>query len=289
MAILFQSTPSAWRETPLLYADNKRLEISIHSLRMEGDCNAFKYLWRHDISIHSLRMEGDFYNRHCVLLWNAFQSTPSAWRETRCFQNILLMFIISIHSLRMEGDRAGLQTIQKFVISIHSLRMEGDIVHRVPTTAAAYFNPLPPHGGRPLLVYCAPAQYFTFQSTPSAWRETSGFCGQIEQTRRISIHSLRMEGDAHMRLYVQFFHFHFNPLPPHGGRPSTSQTKHHGFPISIHSLRMEGDAIGTTGTTSPGNFNPLPPHGGRPTRIRCTIEPRKFQSTPSAWRETEFG
>ena len=33
----FQSTPSVWRET----------------------CNAFKYLWRHDISIHSLRMEGD--------------------------------------------------------------------------------------------------------------------------------------------------------------------------------------------------------------------------------------
>ena len=49
--------------------------------------------------------------------------------------------------------------------------MEGDIVRRVPTTAAAYFNPLPPYGGR----------------LNGIDTRNSGHC--------ISIHSLRMEGD----------------------------------------------------------------------------------------------
>ena len=58
---------------------------------------------------------------------------------------------ISIHSLRMEGDVVyQLQLVGDVGISIHSLRMEGDIfetdVSRVSTI---------------------------FQSTPSAWRETS--------------------------------------------------------------------------------------------------------------------
>ena len=59
----------------------------------------------------------------------------------------------------------------------------------------------------------------------------------------------------------------FNPLPPHGGRPigCFCRSKLHLF-ISIHSLRMEGDQNST-------RFS-----GGE----------RTFQSTPSAWRETQF-
>ena len=34
-------------------------------------------------------------------------------------------------------------------ISIHSLRMEGDHTHPGSESAPGYFNPLPPHGGRP--------------------------------------------------------------------------------------------------------------------------------------------
>ena len=45
-------------------------------------------------------------------------------------------------------------------------------------------------------------------------------------------------------------------------------------------------AIGTTGTTSPGNFNPLPPHGGRRIESSSKCISMVFQSTPSAWRET---
>ena len=59
---------------------------------------------------------------------------------------------------------------------------------------------------------------------------------------------------------------HFNPLPPHGGRPVDSGGAWDSVAISIHSLRMEGDLV-KSGTMSPLQyFNPLPPHGGRP---RC--------------------
>ena len=79
------------------------------------------------ISIHSLRMEGDCLDRVVSKNVMLFQSTPSAWRETtRCLCFSAINFI-SIHSLRMEGDRILLQpTLQLHYISIHSLRMEGD-------------------------------------------------------------------------------------------------------------------------------------------------------------------
>ena len=125
----------------------------------------------------------------------------------------------------------------------------------------------------------------------------------------ISIHSLRMEGDFWD--WFQFENdFHFNPLPPYGGRPPF-----YGFilppgHISIHSLRMEGDVVPAavlmrsvlyfnplppyggrlprrrTPTAYHLHFNPLPPYGGRPL-LSTTIFPHNlFQSTPSVWRET---
>ena len=57
--VLFQSTPSAWRETTQQQQNYVFANISIHSLRMEGDVQItinFQFL---NISIHSLRMEGD--------------------------------------------------------------------------------------------------------------------------------------------------------------------------------------------------------------------------------------
>ena len=56
-----------------------------------------------------------------------------------------------------------------------------------------------------------------FQSTPSVWRETRETC-PARPLHRISIHSLRVEGDpAHHRR--QPMPRYFNPLPPCGGRP----------------------------------------------------------------------
>ena len=169
-------------------------KISIHSLRMEGDSRIYGSVSIHshfnplpphggrlnesvrgvkvpDISIHSLRMEGDLEQPQALRGVLVFQSTPSAWRETAQPPRERGTSVISIHSLRMEGDR--------LVDFFNASRVD--------------FNPLPPHGGRQL--YSGKIMLKSgFQSTPSAWRETQEFiCNNF--TARISIHSLRMEGD----------------------------------------------------------------------------------------------
>ena len=63
----FQSTPSVWRETPY---DPSEAEIG-------------------DISIHSLRMEGDFLHILISPAARRFQSTPSVWRETESIRKCL--------------------------------------------------------------------------------------------------------------------------------------------------------------------------------------------------------
>ena len=184
---------------------------------MEGDRTSNVRLADWNISIHSLRMEGDaFFNSFNAPSDGLFQSTPSAWRETLTVAIIAVFFDISIHSLRMEGDRVswvffcgradfnplpphgGRRFLIRYIcscnfISIHSLRMEGDQKKRLLLTASK-----------------------AFQSTPSAWRETVSN-RNIQCSNTISIHSLRMEGDRGISSYDTFLRY-FNPLPPHGGR-----------------------------------------------------------------------
>ncbi len=121
-------------------------------------------------------------------------------------------------------------------ISIHSLRMEGDTFVR--KLSRSHFNPLPPHGGRPVLTSILRSNP-AFQSTPSAWRETS-FSIKLSsdlifqstpsawrETARQQIHAFlavqfqstpsawRETWPPHMcRVVLPYF----NPLPPHGGR-----------------------------------------------------------------------
>ena len=49
---------------------------------------------------------------------------------------------------------------------------------------------------------------------------------------------------------------------------------------------MEGDRFTPVLFCLRSNFNPLPPHGGRPDFSQCLQHCSRFQSTPSAWRET---
>ena len=147
----------------------------------------------------------------------------------------------NFNPLPPHGGRHGSSTVARQVhsISIHSLRMEGDYVKSMRYVVL-----------------------FTFQSTPSAWRETfqnintefiifhfnplpphgGRLCrdSPVRQAPGISIHSLRMEGDLPFLSFLSNF-VYFNPLPPHGGRPEKSARKSAGKVISIHSLRMEGD------------------------------------------------
>ena len=236
----FQSTPSAWRETANFCIFIVAFFISIHSLRMEGDPTFLVFRpVRQFISIHSLRMEGDaqletiaferlYFNplpphggRQSGAVMSQvtviFQSTPSAWRETRRRFASKCFLEISIHSLRMEGDfsfvwyaltsfefqstpsawretTSGNTRVPTFDISIHSLRMEGDFLSSNSRLCNFNFNPLPPHGGR----------HRSFRL--------------ISDWIRISIHSLRMEGDREILCCISSC-----------------------YRISIHSLRMEGD------------------------------------------------
>ena len=61
-------------------------QISIHSLRVEGDQKDFPERTAPVlISIHSLRVEGDYKTLNCEYIGiMGFQSTPSVWRETAC-------------------------------------------------------------------------------------------------------------------------------------------------------------------------------------------------------------
>ena len=124
---IFQSTPSAWRETTTDYRRCRYNVISIHSLRMEGDYRSSHRRVDRCISIHSLRMEGDLISGQNLHRSNVFQSTPSAWRETKPgggFVNGNSNF----NPLPPHGGRHREQFQQMISdsISIHSLRMEGD-------------------------------------------------------------------------------------------------------------------------------------------------------------------
>ena len=190
-----------------------------------------------------------------------FQSTPSAWRETDGHVMHCPFCGISIHSLRMEGDPAAIYVHHRKAISIHALRMEGDRFNTSCAARCSNFNPLPPHGGR--LHCCCRRNRLDTISIHSLRME-----GDLQLFRRqpelcISIHSLRMEGDNDHCSAISITN-HFNPLPPHGGRPG---------------IRCLLTLLGKY-------FNPLPPHGGRRNSQTFGEWLEKFQSTPSAWRET---
>ena len=80
-----------------------------------------------------------------------------------------------------------------------------------------YFNPLPPHGGR------------LFTSV------------MVDIILYISIHSLRMEGDADAVFIFQEYSISIHSLRMEGD--FTGVTPEMECEISIHSLRMEGDAM----------------------------------------------
>ena len=124
-------------------------------------------------------------------------------------------------------------------ISIHALREEGDPPSPARPGTRCNFNPRPPRGGRlgihgvsstsPIFQSTPSARRATraagrceggdvlFQSTPSARRATQYLPARL-QSKEISIHALREEGDG----------------------VGIDQSGH--VQISIHALREEGDS-----------------------------------------------
>ena len=124
------------------------------------------------------------------------------------------------------------------------------------------FNPHPPCGGWQVReLRQMPLRLF--QSTPSVWRVTEHRI-QKREDKRISIHTLRVEGDQTAECYFALMR-NFNPHPPCGGWQYTNHDSREHFlnfnphppcggwqrlfsimrlqsNISIHTLRVEGDA-----------------------------------------------
>ena len=168
---------------------------------------------------------------------------------------------ISIHSLRMEGD-SFLAALHRPAANFNPLPPHGGrLSFQIRNFGMCYFNPLPPHGGR-LSAATTRISSPAFQSTPSAWRETGLW-------------------HKHFGLPEQF------QSTPSAWRETQLEVKvEQDRPISIHSLRMEGDLPFLSFLSNFLYFNPLPPHGGRPADRPKRSAVKVFQSTPSAWRET---
>ena len=90
LLLQFQSTPSVWRETVVSISSIKTLLFqSTPSVWRETNCFLCQCCYI-NISIHSLRMEGDPLNLYDFVTVTAFQSTPSVWRETYQIFPVLL-------------------------------------------------------------------------------------------------------------------------------------------------------------------------------------------------------
>ena len=193
------------------------------------------------ISIHALRVEGDrsreqsgqtpdnFYPRppgggrptliKLNLIRSAFLSTPSGWRAT-----ITASFV----------------QLEQFPISIHALRVEGDLTKQIADVLAAAEFLSTPSGWRATTGTASRSTVLRFLSTPSGWRATKALQGIHAKKPAISIHALRVEGDAPFRgrprIRCSFL------STPSGWRATIKSTKRGGRRmISIHALRVEGD------------------------------------------------
>ena len=114
--------------------------------------------------------------------------------DTRRYRHPWKLGGISIHSLRMEGDSSAAMRSCGARISIHSLRMEGDECDFPGWANGSTFQSTPSAWRETSASQLVPTSVSRFQSTPSAWRETIPLVS------------------------AEFTRMHFNPLPPHGGR-----------------------------------------------------------------------
>ena len=259
---VFQSTPSVWRETTPPSSGSSYSLISIHSLRVEGDMPAGMMAGSASYFNPLPPCGGRLRISHLPQRQGHFNPLPPCGgrprgsekerRQRAPFQSTPSVWRETLDS---RPDRVLI------TISIHSLRVEGD-----PTTSKRLHHDA------------------LFQSTPSVWRETT-IDGREWHGKSISIHSLRVEGDPRTdhQLTIPMA---FQSTPSVWRETYATASFQRYTIISIHSLRVEGDPSLYTCTKTMEDFNPLPPCGGRPKSQEVTMATRKFQSTPSVWRET---
>ena len=114
-SIIFQSTPSVWRETEGMQKLKPYLYISIHSLRVEGDggVNGTHHLATdfNPLPPCGGRLKPPEY----TVTLSLFQSTPSVWRETvNCWCR-------RIHSIFQSTPSVWRETVNCWCRRIHSI------------------------------------------------------------------------------------------------------------------------------------------------------------------------
>ena len=235
--------------------------ISIHSLRVEGDRCSQVSVYRISYFNPLPPCGGRRLSQNIESADDRFQSTPSVWRETRCFLSARSPSSISIHSLRVEGDE---KIVWRCAISWtfqSTPSVWRETLWHIQNVTESIFQSTPSVWRETDDWVEHFKTYYPFQSTPSVWRETyTSFIVVVSLTFQSTPSVWRETIDGYKNVDRLK---HFNPLPPCGGRQ----------------IRMINYDVAT-------HFNPLPPCGGRP---ECLIKASRnvvFQSTPSVWRET---
>ena len=281
----FLSTPSGWRATTQLYGQGRKQAISIHALRVEGDyAGGAQWAVPDDfyprppgggrrgtdkakarlvkISIHALRVEGDALHLPGIFKEVYFYPRPPGggrpWKRYR-----RTSWKPYFYPRPPGGGRLLTMRSKKSFKYFYPRPPGGGRQARGRCkTDTNDFYPRPPGGGRHSGGGFARNRR-VFLSTPSGWRATCAAIAMIRASHAISIHALRVEGDA-----------------------CTINAKCPGDDISIHALRVEGDPE-TARQGRPRNyFYPRPPGGGRHRAAKSLPLSARFLSTPSGWRAT---
>ena len=135
---------------------------------------------------------------------------------------------------------------------------------RLWTSAARYFNPRPPRGGRPPLPAASPQPARHFNPRPP-------------------------RGGRHSIISISSVGLIFQSTPSARRATLYEPDGFTEYVISIHALREEGDQALARDLRRFDDFNPRPPRGGRPEGLVYDMFDHKFQSTPSARRATAPG
>ena len=210
---------------------------------------------------------------------------------------------ISIHSLHTEGDHVIFCTLFLCFMYFNPLPPHGGrpvVQHRM-RRCRRHFNPLPPHGGRPSVtsLFVLPGvisihslrmegdggkmtgdiDMASFQSTPSAWRET--FFG-LSRDRNSPVFQSTPSAWRETPAWFRSSHIWVFQSTPSAWR-ETVET-------------VSGGAAGRLFQSTPSawretayrfykirieeHFNPLPPHGGRRGRMYCRKRCMNFNPLP---------
>ena len=213
--MLFLSTPSGWRATPPPHLVVCPLPISIRALRVEDDarelarrCTKTYFYPRPPGGGRRSKTPGEHQRRR-------FLSTPSGWRAT-----LIVDFFSTIFAFLStpSGWRATCPDVRRdrrllFLSTPSGWRATAK--HLSSASGSSFLST--PSGWRATAFAMLEDGEKIFLSTLSGWRAT-GYRPLPDTVYSISIHALRVEGDALMVLFTAA-----------------------GCSISIHALRVEGD------------------------------------------------